>query len=704
MNANCACITYLIEHGRVAEGKVVDKFITTNFQDCLQHCSKHKDCTAVNFLIDVQDESICLLIDQKINGIESELPVPEIIIYSATSFCITQNLISHCNNNKIWSFERFPRKNLIDDQFVVNAERNISLQQCLHNCLKREQCRASLYNKEFAHCRYLNVSIQNVHNIRKFFKHSKNVDLYENNYFTENYLNLAQCHFIRMQSSGFTNVFDERIAHVEDKDQCESLCLSWSSGNCRSFTYHQKTQLCYLSHSSSRTLNKNLAENYDPNLFTGDLEDCIQFKLMCKPDRMHLYGMSVKMFSGILSTKNNKKVYCEKKFLNVYKFDAEILYDECGMKKSLSPHLTFSNLIMLKEGSTELITVRDKILKVVCHIHKDLEFIPENQYLSFQFQIDDENTTKQMLFIYLIFKLFNNLKLVCFKFALTKNMRIASELKNYAMKPKYTLEVMDDNRKSIEQVRTGDKGFILITLHEKPVTFSIIDMIARDVKTGTTLTMIDSNGCIVRDELLTGIHWIDKNHLQLAIVFDGFSDDAEIIYEAYVKQCGEFCHLKSCEGLNVNSNQQAIHTNKLWKRHSLVTLSQSRVFQLSDDIYAVKSSHKLKLERKFQESIFENNDLSKEAIVLVPQAVIHNNGNRQKLSAIENQLTCDAEELKCLIIFVLFCFQIFLLAVIVFIAFAILQRCLQQRTHFSDGIQLMQNTENSKDTLEQSSS
>lgn len=89
-------------------------------------------------------------------------------------------------------------------------------------------------------------------------------------------MNVAQCQFVRMQSSGFTDFFDERIADVSGIAECEQLCLTWDSGNCRYFTYHRATRMCYLSHTSPRTLNKNLLQNYDLNLSSGDLEDCIQ--------------------------------------------------------------------------------------------------------------------------------------------------------------------------------------------------------------------------------------------------------------------------------------------------------------------------------------------------------------------------------------------------------------------------------------------
>lgn len=65
------------------------------------------------------------------------------------------------------------------------------------------------------------------------------------------------------------------------------------------------------------------------------LEFSITVKLKCKPDRMHIHGASLKMFSGTLTTKNDKIVSCERKFFHVYEFDVEMLYNECGMQKAV---------------------------------------------------------------------------------------------------------------------------------------------------------------------------------------------------------------------------------------------------------------------------------------------------------------------------------------------------------------------------------
>ncbi|VDK89103.1 unnamed protein product [Litomosoides sigmodontis] len=417
--------------------------------------NERKKCTAVNFVIDIQNDPMCLLIDQSREANESEMPIQESVIYSAASFFINKRLSSQCSDSTAWAFERFPNKDLIEgskSSVVFLRCGQTKIKRCeaaiasleAFGIVERKQCRAALYNKKVAQCRYLNVSIQSVHNTKKFFEHSEDVDLYENNCFPEHLtMNVAQCQFIRMQSSGFTDFFDERIADV------------------------------------------------------------------------------------------------------------------------------------------------------ICHIHSDLEVPPVDQHLSFRFLIEDENVTKQI----------------------ARNIQIASQLRNYVTQPRYTMEVMDINKNPVEVVQIGDEGYLLLTLHDKPIKFSIIDLSARDTRSGRAFKIIDSNGCAVPNGMVKSIHRIDKNHLQLAIVFNGFSDEANIIYEAYAISCDEFCDSNSCTQVN-SVNQKNKNKNAVQKRQPMMASFESRLFQLSGDLYAVKSSNRLKFKRKLWKNEGENNALQTESVLM----------------------------------------------------------------------------------------
>uniref|UniRef100_A0A1I8EHV4 ZP domain-containing protein n=1 Tax=Wuchereria bancrofti TaxID=6293 RepID=A0A1I8EHV4_WUCBA len=115
--------------------------------------------------------------------------------------------------------------------------------------------------------------------------------------------------------------------------------------------------------------------------------------------------------------------------------------------------------------------------------------------------------------------------------------------------------------------------------------------------------------------MLKDIDRIDKNHLQLTLVFSGFSDEADIIYEAYAIPCDEFCSPNSCSKVNSIKSQQIKIKNRIRKRRSVMTQSESRLFELSEDIYAIKSSNKLKLKQKSWKIKIESNDIRPKPVV-----------------------------------------------------------------------------------------
>ncbi|EFO22454.1 hypothetical protein LOAG_06030 [Loa loa] len=139
--------------------------------------------------------------------------------------------------------------------------------------------------------------------------------------------------------------------------------------------------------------------------------------------------------------------------------------------------------------------------------------------------------------------------------------------------------------------------------------------------------------------MLKDIYRIDKNHLQLTVVFNGFSDEADIIYEAYAIPCDEFCDPNSCNQVNSTKSQQIKIKNRMRKRRSLIEPSESRLFQLSGDIYAVKSSNKLKLKQKSWKTETGSNDLRRKSVLMLYEESLTDISNSADGKAISiNQL------------------------------------------------------------------
>ncbi|VDO40704.1 unnamed protein product [Onchocerca flexuosa] len=236
------------------------------------------------------------------------------------------------------------------------------------------------------------------------------------------------------------------------------------------------------------------------------------------------------------------------------------------------------------------------------------------------------------------------------------------------------MEVMDANKNPAEVVQIGDEGYLLLTLHENPIKFSVIDLLARDTQSGRTFTIIDSDGCAVPNGILKDIYRFDRNHLQLTIVFDGFSDEVDIIYEAYAIPCDEFCNPNSCNQVNYTKSQQIKIEDRMRKRRSMMTPSESRLFQLSGDIYAVKSSNKLKLRKKLWKTEAESNGLRTNSIMMINEESLTDvSDNVEGKSATINQMICVTEDVKCLIVFLAVCLQAFVLIVIFAITYTVVQ-------------------------------
>ncbi len=63
----------------------------------------------------------------------------------------------------------------------------------------------------------------------------------------------------------------------------------------------------------------------------------------------------------------------------------------------MDPSPTYSNVIFLKEGSTELITVRDKLVQVFCRMHENVETVADDMLtmqLAYRLHVDNETEEK----------------------------------------------------------------------------------------------------------------------------------------------------------------------------------------------------------------------------------------------------------------------------------------------------------------------
>lgn len=91
-------------------------------------------------------------------------------------------------------------------------------------------------------------------------------------------IDTSHCSFTRINQAGFVDVFDLRLENVQNLADCESKCLEWNQGLCRSYTFDNKQKHCYLSHASQKALGRSVLESLGPNLQSGEIDDCINCK------------------------------------------------------------------------------------------------------------------------------------------------------------------------------------------------------------------------------------------------------------------------------------------------------------------------------------------------------------------------------------------------------------------------------------------
>lgn len=56
-------------------------------------------------------------------------------------------------------------------------------------------------------------------------------------------------------------------------------------------------------------------------------------KLDCQGKQLSLKGQAIKLFKGKVQSKKDKKTICERNITESYTFEADFLFDECGIQK-----------------------------------------------------------------------------------------------------------------------------------------------------------------------------------------------------------------------------------------------------------------------------------------------------------------------------------------------------------------------------------
>ncbi|KAK6044340.1 hypothetical protein COOONC_18155 [Cooperia oncophora] len=96
-----------------------------------------------------------------------------------------------------------------------------------------------------------------------------------------------------------------------------------------------------------------------------------------------------------MKTKRLKKVTCERSVTSSYRFTVSMPYEECGIEKTAVPSSSYSGLVHVKEGSTTLVTIRDKLLQIHCRIHPQVDL--SEHTISAHMEVQESNRTDFIL-------------------------------------------------------------------------------------------------------------------------------------------------------------------------------------------------------------------------------------------------------------------------------------------------------------------
>ncbi|KAI6217042.1 PAN-1 domain containing protein [Aphelenchoides fujianensis] len=642
---SCHTQSFFIQNNVVIEGAVLGSF-SSDLNECAQRCKKDKQCTGANFLLSVDSEPHCLLVDTTRNGSANELPVASAVVYALKSFCLDRQ--TSCPNRE-WSFEKFGSWDLVDEKLVVGSAANSTVEQCLNLCARSHECEAVLFNRRTSACRLSKAKLNNVNSIRQYFKHNNEVDLFENNC-PKRHFDRQKCNFVRINQAGFVDVFDRRLSGIKDIQQCEAECLTWRYGTCRSYTYNKKTRHCFLSHANQKALGRSVLDSLSEDLSSGELDDCINFELDCHGQSLTLTAKSLKLLKGSIRAKQGKGFLCEQKIAEDYAFSHDFPFDKCGIQRQDSIEPTFAGLLMFKEGSTDLITIHDKLVEVKCRIHDQIRAQQDNQ-LSFHFEVEDQNATTSLL-------------------GGKTTVPPARQAETFS---KYKLDVLNADGQLADVVDVGQRGFLLITVDSNEIPkdeagFIITELIAED--SVNFVELIDAKGCVTNTPIVKSLERVSPNAFRVEIEFGGYPDQAQVTYQTLVKPCKAGgcdldCNAHMYAHNRTSGEQPAGGPARIHRIARRDLNRRSRHVALSEDVYRVKTTATQieEADRKVAEILREGSSRTDLPTTSTPTKSPFS--SRDPLQRGEgtggNILQCFTEDLSCMFTMVLASLQILLM-------------------------------------------
>ncbi|KAL3097596.1 hypothetical protein niasHT_023396 [Heterodera trifolii] len=409
--------SFFIEHLRPFVGQMIGKsppMDIPSVDECAKRCFKVANCAGANFMLGFDGEPICTLHSSATFGAEAESPLEP--MFGLNRFCLRRDPFDPATQlcSAPWTFQKFAQIRPVEmsAEFLVqnwdgnggdgNLSSIYSLDECLQECHRNPNCAGALYSSRGRACHLSKISPQNVHGFRQHFTHDAEWDLYELNC-VRGPLNPSRCAFHRIRQAGFTSPFTALLHGVTTPEECQSVCVAFlhalsahqsrqTTTICRAWTHNANSSKCFLNHLALRSLGRNVLERIEPGLSSGEVDECMDFKLDCHLNSLTLSGFSpLKLFRGHVVPKRRTTPpvpmpsaaagpsggadadECMRRVsAPAHAFRVRLPLAQCAFETDnrQGARRRHTNTLMVKEASTALITARDKTVQVNCYVRR----------------------------------------------------------------------------------------------------------------------------------------------------------------------------------------------------------------------------------------------------------------------------------------------------------------------------------------------
>uniref|UniRef100_A0A0N4Z938 Apple domain-containing protein n=1 Tax=Parastrongyloides trichosuri TaxID=131310 RepID=A0A0N4Z938_PARTI len=550
---------FILSQASLVRGDIIEYFLTNNLNECLIKCKNNINCYGINFAHSMNQDTVCILMSKEgnVKGNDDYLPVESSVIYSGVSYFTKHlNESSKCDNMG-WRYKKINNFDVRRKSLILQAESTFSLEDCLNLCDNNFLCLSVSYNSISFMCKLLTINFQTVEMSKNSFITNDDWTIYEKNCPKKNNQKKS-CIFQQYHNTWIGEKFIVKLLNIESVTSCEKHCLSTKSFECHSYSYDKKNKYCYLSDQLIKTINENIVKSPSNDIISGEMTNCINFNLQCTSNGVIINYESSQLFTGNISLQNStyrKMRECNRKIEEKYYFSTFYSYNNCGFVKNVNNNgLEYKNKFIVKEGLTNFITIRDKLLSIQCTF-KDTLFKNINNDISVgtELVIDDKNNSD------------------------VKKIKLPQSVRQI-----FILSIQNLDGNIIDDFKNYDNISIVIE-GEEP--FEVKDLKIKQLNGSDVIPISDEFGNIIYDKgqiKVTSWNKNDKYKLMYTIYninLSNFNFNNEIVVEGLILKCND----KKCKNFRLRRNSIEMTSSMISQRN----------INLEQEIYYIRNNGKI---------------------------------------------------------------------------------------------------------------